>query len=145
MLWQKSLRGKLNRSITKNSRADVARDFALHLQGDMAAITHSLDEVIGRSGTLAHTRQSLRGIQDQLNLLIGKLDFAKQDETTLTAKEHEVLQLLATSQTAREISATLVLSLATVKTHIGAIYKKFGVSNRSAAVNEARRLGLLRG
>ena len=133
----------MNRSIAKSSRADIARELAAHVQGDIASITHSLDEVIGRSGTLAHTRQSLRGIQDQLNFLVRKLDFVKQDETTLTAKEHEVLNLLATAKTAREISSTLVLSIATVKTHIGAIYKKLGVRSRSAAINEARRLGLL--
>ncbi len=138
------MRGKLKRSITKSPRANLARDFATHLQGDIAAITHSLDEVIGRSGTLPHTRKSLRGIQDQLLGLIGKLDFAKQDETTLTSKEQEILQYLNSSQTAKEIAGSMFLSITTVKTHIASIYKKLGVTARPAALSEAKRLGLLR-
>ena len=60
----------------------------------------------------------------------------------LTAKEHEVLGLLATRLSRREIGQRLYVSLNTVKTHQRALYRKLGVENRSAAVTRARELGL---
>jgi LuxR family maltose regulon positive regulatory protein len=61
----------------------------------------------------------------------------------LTAKEHEVLGLLATRLSRREIGQRLYVSLNTVKTHQRALYRKLGVDNRNAAVTRARELGLL--
>jgi LuxR family maltose regulon positive regulatory protein len=61
----------------------------------------------------------------------------------LTAKEHEVLRLLATRLSRREIGQRLYVSLNTVKTHQRALYRKLGVENRNAAVIRARELGLL--
>jgi LuxR family maltose regulon positive regulatory protein len=61
----------------------------------------------------------------------------------LTPKELEVLRLLATRLSRREIGARLYVSLNTVKTHQRAIYRKLGVEHRSAAVSRARELGLL--
>lgn len=60
----------------------------------------------------------------------------------LTAKEHEVLALLGTRLSRREIGERLYVSLNTVKTHQRALYRKLGVENRSAAVTRARELGL---
>lgn len=61
----------------------------------------------------------------------------------LTPKEIEVLRLLATRLSRREIGARLYVSLNTVKTHQRAIYRKLRVEHRSAAVSRARELGLL--
>jgi LuxR family maltose regulon positive regulatory protein len=61
----------------------------------------------------------------------------------LTAKELEVLGLLVTRLSRREIGQRLYVSLNTVKTHQRALYRKLGVENRSAAVTRARELGLL--
>ena len=61
----------------------------------------------------------------------------------LTAKEQEVLRLLATRLSRREIGQRLYVSLNTVKTHQRALYRKLGVENRAAAVARARELGLL--
>jgi LuxR family transcriptional regulator, maltose regulon positive regulatory protein len=69
----------------------------------------------------------------------------KQADTVaekLTAKEHEVLGLLATRLSRREIGQRLYVSLNTVKTHQRALYRKLGVENRHAAVIRARELGL---
>ncbi|RRR45209.1 LuxR family transcriptional regulator [Mycolicibacter terrae] len=60
----------------------------------------------------------------------------------LTPKELEVLRLLATRLSRREIGARLYVSLNTVKTHQRAIYRKLGVEHRAAAVRRARELGL---
>jgi LuxR family maltose regulon positive regulatory protein len=61
----------------------------------------------------------------------------------LTAKEHEVLRLLATRLSRREIGQQLYVSLNTVKSHQRALYRKLGAENRTAAVTRARELGLL--
>lgn len=69
-----------------------------------------------------------------------------QEETVteeLTAKEQEVLRLLATRLSRREIGQRLYVSVNTVKTHQRALYRKLGVENRAAAVARARGLGLL--
>jgi LuxR family maltose regulon positive regulatory protein len=61
----------------------------------------------------------------------------------LTAKEREILRLLATRLSRREIGQRLYVSLNTVKSHQRAVYRKLGVENRAAAVARARELGLL--
>jgi DNA-binding NarL/FixJ family response regulator len=52
----------------------------------------------------------------------------------LTAREREVLALLAAGKTNREISAALVISEHTVARHLQNIFGKIGVSTRSAAI-----------
>lgn len=61
----------------------------------------------------------------------------------LTAREQEVLRLIATGLSNPEIAAELVIALTTVKTHTKNLYGKLQVSNRVAAVARARELGLL--
>ncbi|WP_194421333.1 response regulator [Microbacterium abyssi] len=59
----------------------------------------------------------------------------------LTAREEEVLALLAAGLTNVEIGGRLFLSLGTVKTHIGAILAKIGVRNRVEAAMWAYETG----
>ena len=61
----------------------------------------------------------------------------------LTPKELEVLRLLATRLSRREIGQRLYVSLNTVKTHQRGLYRKLRVEHRNAAVRRARELGLL--
>ncbi|MFF9430596.1 response regulator [Streptomyces sp. NPDC014746] len=60
----------------------------------------------------------------------------------LTARESEVLALMARGLSNREIGATLFLSNNTVKTHINRIFAKTGCRDRVAAAHYARRHGL---
>jgi DNA-binding NarL/FixJ family response regulator len=64
-------------------------------------------------------------------------------ENALTAKEREVLTLLAQGQTNREIADALFISSATVKTHLAHLYEKLGVGDRRAAIAHAVAEGLL--
>ena len=59
----------------------------------------------------------------------------------LTAREREVLVLLADGATDREIAATLVISPRTASIHVGNILAKLDVPNRGAAAALARDLG----
>jgi len=61
----------------------------------------------------------------------------------LTAREREVLQLLIDGASNREIAASLVLSINTVKKHILNLCGKLGVQSRTQAVARARTLNLL--
>jgi two-component system nitrate/nitrite response regulator NarL len=61
----------------------------------------------------------------------------------LTARETEILSLLATGASAPEIAGQLHLSPATIKTHLHNLYSKLSVSDRAAAVAEGIRRGLI--
>ena len=62
---------------------------------------------------------------------------------SLTAREMEVLALLARRLTKPDIARDLVITVGTVKQHTNSIYGKLGVSHRLQAVVRARSLGLL--
>jgi pimeloyl-ACP methyl ester carboxylesterase/DNA-binding CsgD family transcriptional regulator len=61
----------------------------------------------------------------------------------LSAREREVLALVATGLSDREIAEQLVLSQHTVHRHVANIRTKLGRATRTAAVAEAARLGLI--
>ncbi len=63
--------------------------------------------------------------------------------TSLTPRELEVLKLVASGSSNREIGQTLLLSEATVKSHLVHIYDKLGVRSRTSAVAAARKQGVL--
>lgn len=61
----------------------------------------------------------------------------------LTPREREVLELVATGATNREIAERLHLSPHTIKEHTSSLYRKLEARNRADAVLRAQRLGLL--
>jgi two-component system nitrate/nitrite response regulator NarL len=61
----------------------------------------------------------------------------------LTARELEVLRLIAAGLSGPEIGARLFISSSTVKTHVKSVLEKLGVSDRAAAVAEGMRRGLI--
>ncbi|WP_149261821.1 response regulator transcription factor [Actinomadura sp. K4S16] len=73
--------------------------------------------------------------------LLGRM---RSPTATLTARELEVLRLVAEGLSNRQISKRLFLSETTIKTHLVHIYAKLGVDSRTAAVAAATRRGLIR-
>jgi len=73
--------------------------------------------------------------------------FARDDEDPgpagLTSRESEVLQLVAKGYTNARIAQKLGISKRTVRFHLGNIFARLGVSNRTEAVVEAIRRGLV--
>jgi DNA-binding CsgD family transcriptional regulator len=61
----------------------------------------------------------------------------------LTAREHDVLALVADGLPNREIARTLGISEHTVKFHLASIFGKLGVSTRTEAVQRGLRLGVI--
>lgn len=67
----------------------------------------------------------------------------KPTAVTLSARELEVLELVAQGNTNADIGRRLHISEATVKTHLLRMFNKLDVSDRTAAVTTAMSLGLL--
>jgi len=81
--------------------------------------------------------------QEQLALRRHPTSSAKQMyPDNLTAREVEVLRLLAEGKTNKEIAAALVVSIPTVQRHIANIYGKIGARGRADATAYAIRRGL---
>ena len=82
--------------------------------------------------------------------LISPLSFGAQglakvlshSHNTLTAREFDLLVQLEQGQTTAQISKTLFISPATVKTHLASIYRKLEVTNRTAAIHAMHEQGL---
>ncbi|PMD06532.1 response regulator [Brevibacterium paucivorans] len=66
-----------------------------------------------------------------------------QPRTSLSARELEILEAVATGHTNKEIAQELFISQATVKTHLVHIFDKLGVDNRTSAVAKAREQQLI--
>ncbi|WP_347109037.1 response regulator transcription factor [Paenarthrobacter sp. S56] len=74
--------------------------------------------------------------------LMGRL---RNPSPALSAREVELLELLATGLSNRAMAKQLFISEATVKTHLVHIYSKLGVDNRTAAIAVARQKRVIRG
>jgi LuxR family maltose regulon positive regulatory protein len=61
----------------------------------------------------------------------------------LTAREQEVLRLIATGDSNQTIAQELVITVSAVKKHTGNIFGKLNVNSRTQAVARAHQLGLL--
>jgi ATP/maltotriose-dependent transcriptional regulator MalT len=64
-------------------------------------------------------------------------------EETLSAREIEVLELVAKGNSNKEVGKALHISTATVKTHLVHIYNKLSVDDRTAAVTSAMEKGII--
>ncbi|KUL63314.1 response regulator [Streptomyces sp. NRRL S-1521] len=67
---------------------------------------------------------------------------AKEAFPTLTARERDILDLLAAGLTYRQIAQRLCVVEKTVRNHVGAIFSKLQVHDRAAAIVRARDAGL---
>ncbi len=67
----------------------------------------------------------------------------QQPQQSLSSREIELLELLATGATNKQLAQSLFISEATVKTHLVHIYQKLNVTNRTAAIDTARSQRLI--
>jgi NarL family two-component system response regulator LiaR len=65
------------------------------------------------------------------------------NQTGLSKREYEVLELMAAGLSNQQIADKLFVSLNTVKTHSSRVFEKLEVSRRTQAVEKAKSLGLI--
>ena len=65
-------------------------------------------------------------------------------ETTVSAREIEVLQLIAEGAAPPEVAERLFISVKTVKNHLSSIYEKLDARDRTQAVLKGLRMGIIR-
>ena len=61
----------------------------------------------------------------------------------LTSRELQILRMIESGLSNKQLATRMFISERTLKWHLGNIYQKFDVKNRSGAIVKARRLGLL--
>jgi DNA-binding CsgD family transcriptional regulator len=112
---------------------------ALHTSARVRVLVGQACRQLGDEDTAA---LELSGVRDIFSELGAGPDLAALDSLVqvdeadghgLSVREREVLRLVATGRSNREIAATLVLSEHTVARHLQNIYTKLGVSSRTAA------------
>ena len=68
----------------------------------------------------------------------------REPRISLSAREIEVLRLVARGASNADVAERLHITDATVKSHLAHVFSKLGVTSRTAAVSTARSLGILR-
>ncbi len=68
----------------------------------------------------------------------------KEEERVVTKREEEVLQLIADGCSTPEVAEKLYISQKTVKNHLASIYQKLDARDRTQAVLQAVRMGIVR-
>jgi two-component system nitrate/nitrite response regulator NarL len=107
---------------------------------------------VAKDADRAEICEAIRGIAQGRTVLSSDAQAAMASELTqrrsatrslLSAREREILNLLAGGASAPDIASRLYLSTATVKSHLHNLYEKLDVSDRAAAVAEGMRRGLI--
>ncbi len=80
---------------------------------------------------------------NELQRLLLERETTRKPIEPLTARELEVLRLLASGASSQVASATLGISTATLRAHVQNVLRKLGAHSRLEAVAEAARLGLV--
>jgi LuxR family maltose regulon positive regulatory protein len=111
------------------------RDAARDLLRSAAPVVESARTMGILALTLRRTREMMRRSHGERSPGAAPVD--------ITDRERDVLRLLPSQLTQREISRELYMSFNTVKSHTQSLYRKLGVSSRRAAVERARSLDLL--
>jgi DNA-binding NarL/FixJ family response regulator len=112
---------------------------------DRARVRSRLDDtidVVGEFATMADARTTDLAV-DALLLTPDRRHSDDPLVEPLTAREREVLEYLADGRSNKAIAARLGISDQTVKFHVAAITSKLGATNRTEAVRQALRRGLV--
>jgi DNA-binding NarL/FixJ family response regulator len=92
------------------------------------------------SGETALSPQLAASMLDEVR----KLDLpSSEEERVITRREEEVLQLIANGCSTPEVAEKLFISQKTVKNHLASIYQKLDARDRTQAVLQAVRMGIV--
>jgi two-component system response regulator DegU len=132
--------------LTMHADADVVADAIRAGASGYLVKDCSTEEIAGAvrmaaSGDTALSPQLASSMLDELR----RLDRPGQDEDdrVITRREEEVLQLIADGCSTPEVAEKLYISQKTVKNHLASIYQKLDARDRTQAVLQAVRMGII--
>lgn len=99
--------------------------------------TSTLDDILAAIQSSARSPLSFtsKGLVRAVN--------SKVYKSTLTSRELEIVAKLPSGLSGEELAKDLFITESTLKTHLSSIYRKLQVRNRTGAVSEAKRRGLI--
>jgi ATP/maltotriose-dependent transcriptional regulator MalT len=104
---------------------------------------HRIAQRLGARPVAHRAATALSELGESLEKRLGRRAAAEHEGAGLSRRELEVVRLVATGRTNREIAAELVLSARTVDMHVRNILAKLGARSRTEATTRAGALGLL--
>ncbi|HEY2479903.1 MAG TPA: response regulator transcription factor [Solirubrobacterales bacterium] len=122
----------------------VSPDTRVLLISGAGVISPNVARAAGAAGFISKDWSAVDVVRAVRRVSQGQEVFAEAPlDSPLSEREQEVLSLIATGSTNKEIAGQLHLSPHTVKEHTSAIYRKLGVRNRAEATRQAQRLKIL--
>jgi two-component system response regulator DesR len=131
--------------ICEQLRSELLAPQVLFISG-AGRISMAAARAAGASGFVSKDWPSADIVQAVREVGAGATVFVPQPQASdlaLTDRERQVLELMASGATNREIAGSLHLSPHTVKEHTSSLFRKLDVRNRTEAVQRAQRVGLL--
>ncbi len=105
-----------------------------------------IPKLAGSEQLMDALRRVLKGeiyLPDALFIPARQVGGTDEKASRLTSRQHAILPLLAEGMPNKLIADALGVTEGTIKQHLKELFRRLGVSNRTQAVKEARRLGLL--
>jgi LuxR family maltose regulon positive regulatory protein len=123
----------------------VAAETYLLLGNHRAASAHAQTaafrlEVFGDAGIF---EERLTKVQKDVASEAATVDAQRTEPSPLTGREIQILAMLQSDLSLRDIAGELFVSRNTVKTHVSSVYRKLDVTSRTAATTRGRQLGLI--
>jgi DNA-binding NarL/FixJ family response regulator len=112
---------------TRDRALDAGAARVLTKDCSVTDVVGALEAVVGASGACAAAGAGRPG---------------RRDPASLSARETEILRLLASGASTAEVSDRLFISAVTVKNHLASIYRKLGCRGRTEAVVYALKSGI---
>lgn len=137
------------------NQLETAHQIHIGIAQELLAIIYSMDKFLGNSKTDQHARTEVRRIRFTTNDLLKRIyaelyqlrmpiaEPVTLSATDLSPREIQLLGILPTGKSNEEIALDLMVSVATIKTHLSGLYRKLDVKNRTAAISVARHRGLI--
>ena len=113
------------------------------------ALTNGASGYLTKNTPISKIIKSIRYVQDggvPMSPNVARIvikSFRKNDNSPLSKRETQILQMIGVAKNRKEIASELFIDTETVKWHLKNIYTKLHVSSKSDAIKEARRYKLI--
>lgn len=149
LVLENRLAGETGLDAVRELRVRGCRAPALLMSATVQPGLNEAARAAGAQGTLLKTGEAAGLVAALRALAAGEPSFDRRHpplsagQTLLSAREREILRLVAQGATNEEIGARLGLSRESVKTLLSRAFRKLGVGSRTEAVSTAYRKGIL--